>query len=137
MNALLKGAVFEEFRRHILPSSEETLHFSQENKSQLTFPSDVIDPDNVVRTQKFFKRADSLRETKLLRVFDKLDQVNRVDPKDPKTAEVANAVVTFVERIIKKIGEIDPRFTSTLVRGGSFFDDVKVENLTNLISPLR
>lgn len=126
MNALLNGAVFEEFRRHILPSSEETLHFSQENKSQLTFPSDVINPDNVVRTQKFFKRADSLHETKLLRVFDKLDQVNRVDPKDPKTAEVANAVVTFVERIIKKIGEIDPRFTSTLVRGGSFFDDVKV-----------
>lgn len=61
MNALLNGAVFEEFRRHILPSSEETLHFSQENKSQLTFPSDVIDPDNVVRSneQILFTRQNS------------------------------------------------------------------------------
>lgn len=50
--------------------------------------------------------------------------MNRVDPKDLKTAEVA--VVTFVVRIINKIGEIDPRFTLTLVRGGSFFDDVKL-----------
>lgn len=52
----------------------------------------------MARTQKFLKRADSLHETKLLDVFDKLNQVNRVDPKDLKTAEVA--VVTFVARII-------------------------------------
>lgn len=97
-NVLLIGVVFEEFRHHILPSSEDTLHFSQEDKSQRTFPSDVIDPDKVARTQKFLKRADSLHETKLLDVFDTLNQVNRVDPKDLKTAEVA--VVTFVARII-------------------------------------
>lgn len=125
MNVISTGEVFEKFRRHILPSSEDAA-LPQGDKSQLTFPTDIINPDNAEKAKKFFKQADSLHETKLIHIFDQLDQGNRVDTKDPKTAEVADAVVTFVERIINRIGEIDQRFSSTLIRGGSFFDDVKI-----------
>ena len=124
MEPLLGDNVFEEFRHCILPSLEKI--DSHKNKSKLTFPEDVICPENVDRIRNFFQSADSLEKGKLIDIFDEVDQINRIDPKDPKTAEVAEVVEAFVGRILQRVGEMDPRFCSTLLRGGSFYDGVKI-----------
>ena len=124
MEPLLGDDVFEEFRHCILPSSEKI--DSHKNKSKLTFPEDVICPENVDRIRNFFQSADSLEKGKLIDIFDEVDQINRIDPKDPKTAEVAEVVEAFVRRILQRVGEMDSRFSSTLLRGGSFYDGVKI-----------
>ncbi|XP_062603021.1 uncharacterized protein LOC134264752 [Saccostrea cucullata] len=121
---LLTNDAFEEFRRHILPSRRDSS--SSEKRTHVTFPADLVDQKNSERISRFFKRADSLDLTKLLKVFDDMDKRNRVDPSVASTAEVAAVVVTFVERILKKVGQIDPRFYSTLLPGGSFYDGVKI-----------
>lgn len=120
----LNDRIFEEFRRHIIPSTRDTP--LSEEKTSVTFPDDIIDHENIGRILRFFHKADSLDVAKLLPVFNEVDKINRVDPRECSTAEVAAVVVTFVERILQKVGEIDPRFNSTLLHGGSFYDGVKI-----------
>ncbi|XP_061174275.1 uncharacterized protein LOC133183329 [Saccostrea echinata] len=121
---LLTNEVFEEFRRHILPSCQDTS--SSEKRTHVAFPADIVDQENSERILSFFQRADSLDVAKLLNIFDDVDKINRVDPSVPSTAEVAAVVVTFVERILQRVGQIDPRFCSSLLHGGSFYDGVKI-----------
>ena len=121
---LLNDEVFEKFRRNILPSAEDTSH--QDERPTLTFPGDIINEEKHERVSKFFQRADSLDTEKLLAVLSGMDTQNLVDLNQQSTVEVEATVVTFVQRILHRVGEIDPRLTSILLRGGSFYDGVKI-----------
>ena len=114
---------FEMFRRHILPSAHDSHNPDLINVS---FPKDLVEEKNIEKISRFFEKADCLDRKHLLEIFRDLDLTNRVNYSDRSTVDVVQTVEAFVEQILHTVGKIDPRFTSTLIHSGSFYDGVKI-----------
>ena len=84
--------------------------------------SDTLKFDN------FAEKIISLDDKQLNRVLEDIDVEHRVSIHDLKTEEVVTATETLVTGILYEAGEIDPRFRSSCIYSGSFYDDLKVGN---------
>ncbi|KAK3592436.1 hypothetical protein CHS0354_017234 [Potamilus streckersoni] len=79
--------------------------------------------------RKFYEYSSgllSLDKTKLNKFLIHLDDRNRLVIDDIRTREVVSATEDLIASILSMIGEIDPRFQSTCIKSGSFYDGVKI-----------
>lgn len=45
---------------------------------------------------------------------------------DPKATEIVTSIECLITSLLQKVGEIDARFKSSLIKGGSFYDGTKI-----------
>lgn len=76
--------------------------------------------------QKFAEKMLILNDNELNSILEDMDAKHKVSIQDPKTEEVVTATETLVACILHAVGEIDPRFKSSCINSGSFYDDLKV-----------
>ncbi|KAL3888216.1 hypothetical protein ACJMK2_000592 [Sinanodonta woodiana] len=79
--------------------------------------------------RKFYDYSSSLMiidRSKLNTFLTELDDKNRTFYDELKTREVVSATEDLIDMILSMIGDIDPRFQSTCIKSGSFYDGLKI-----------
>ncbi|XP_052760428.1 uncharacterized protein LOC128203173 [Mya arenaria] len=87
---------------------------------------DSLNKENKNKFKIFFEHLNDLDDNKLNNFLETVDCKNRVSATDVKTEESVAATETLVNGLLQAIGEIDPRFKTSCIYSGSFYDDLKV-----------
>ncbi|XP_052080293.1 uncharacterized protein LOC127718336 [Mytilus californianus] len=87
---------------------------------------DLHDEDSINKFKEFSSGLLSLDEIELTNVCNALDFEQCVSVDDPKTTEIVTSIECFITSLLRKVGEIDARFKSSLIKGGSFYDGTKI-----------
>ncbi|XP_063411953.1 uncharacterized protein LOC134694818 [Mytilus trossulus] len=87
---------------------------------------DLHDEDSINKFKEFSSGLLSLDEVELTNIFNTLDFEQCVSMDDPKTTEIVTSIECFITSLLQKVGELDARFKSSLIKGGSFYDGTKI-----------
>ncbi|KAL3888313.1 hypothetical protein ACJMK2_000683 [Sinanodonta woodiana] len=101
-----------------------TLHLDTDHQMDET--SALHDKESLRKFSDYSSSLMSLDTSKLNTFLIKLDDKNRTCNDDLKTREIVSATEDLIALILSMIGEIDPRFQSTCIKSGSFYDGLKI-----------
>lgn len=87
---------------------------------------DLHDEDSINKFKEFSSGLLSLDEVELTNIFNALDFEQCVSMDNPKATEIVTSIECLITSLLQKVGEIDARFKSSLIKGGSFYDGTKI-----------
>lgn len=100
------------------------------NYCQKTTGNEVwIHEEKWIRVVKDFKRVTKTLEKNRIALNEyllQLDDSRKVVCDEPRNRALAEQTELYTREILREVEQLDPRFKSTFLQSGSFYDDVKV-----------